>query len=144
MNYESEFIMRTSSVFAALVRQFQAVDARQAPARCALKYRGEEVGYAAFDQRIRIVGGWLAARGIGPNDVVAVLMKNSPAFLEIAFAASHIGAIFLPINYRLASEEIAYIVENFDSASAAQDRLVAALPLTFPNDRACQQRLASK
>ena len=39
-------------------------------------------------------------------------MKNSAAFLEIAFAASHIGAVFLPINFRLASDEIAYIVEN--------------------------------
>jgi fatty-acyl-CoA synthase len=91
---------------------FIAFHARQTPGRCALKYRGEEIAYAAFDERIRMVGGWLASRGIGPDDVVAVLMKNSAAFLELAFAASHIGAIFLPINYRLASDEIAYIVEN--------------------------------
>ena len=91
---------------------FIAFHARQTPQRCALKYRGEEISYAAFEGRIRSVGGWLASRGIGPDDVVAVLMKNSAAFLDIAFAASHIGAIFLPINYRLAADEIAYIVEN--------------------------------
>src|ERR1700720_1298025 len=91
---------------------FIAFHASQPPERCALKYRGEEISYAAFHTRIQTVGGWLASRGIGPDDVVAVLMKNSPAFLDIAFAASHIGAIFLPINYRLASDEIAYIVEN--------------------------------
>src|SRR5882724_9323372 len=91
---------------------FIAFHARRTPERCALKYRGEEISYAAFDGRIRSVGGWLSSVGIGPNDVVAVLMKNSPAFLDIAFAASHIGAIFLPINYRLASDEIAHIVEN--------------------------------
>jgi fatty-acyl-CoA synthase len=91
---------------------FIAFHARQTPERCALKYRGEEISYAAFHSRIQTVGGWLASRGIGPDDVVAVLMKNSPAFLDIAFAASHIGAIFLPINFRLASDEIAYIVEN--------------------------------
>jgi len=91
---------------------FVAFHARQTPGRCALKYRDEEITYAAFERRIGIVGGWLASRGIGPDDVVAVLMKNSAAFLDIAFAASHIGAIFLPINYRLASDEIAYIVEN--------------------------------
>ena len=50
--------------------------------------------------------------GSAPNDVVAVLMKNSAAFLDIAFATSHIGAIFLPINYRLAPDEVDYIVEN--------------------------------
>jgi fatty-acyl-CoA synthase len=91
---------------------FVAFHARQTPGRCALKYRDEEITYAAFERRIGIVGGWLASRGIGPDDVVAVLMKNSASFLDIAFAASHIGAIFLPINYRLASDEIAYIVEN--------------------------------
>jgi fatty-acyl-CoA synthase len=91
---------------------FIAFHARQSPERCALKYRGEEISYAALDRRIRRVGGWLAARGIGADDVVAVLMKNSAAFLDIAFAVSHIGAIFLPINYRLAADEVAYIVEN--------------------------------
>ena len=91
---------------------FIAFHARQMPERCALKYRGEEIVYGAFDERIRIVGGWLASHGIGPDDVVAVLMKNSAAFLDIAFAASHIGAVFLPMNYRLASDEIAYIIEN--------------------------------
>ena len=122
MNYESEFIMRTSPAFGVQIEQFWrsminlssfiAFHARQTPQRCALKYRGEEISYAAFNERIQIVGGWLTSRGIGSDDVVAVLMKNSAAFLEIAFAVSHIGAIFLPINYRLASSEIAYIVEN--------------------------------
>src|SRR6266446_4217193 len=72
---------------------FIAFHARRTPDRCALKYRGEDVSYAEFDARIRRVGGWLAARGIGPGDVVAVLMKNSTAFLEFVFAASHIGAL---------------------------------------------------
>ena len=91
---------------------FIAFHARRTPERCALKYRGDQISYAAFDERIRTVGGWLVSRGIGANDVIAVLMKNSAAFLDIAFAASHIGAIFLPINYRLASDEVAYIVGN--------------------------------
>jgi fatty-acyl-CoA synthase len=94
---------------------FIAFHARQTPERCALKYSGVEISYAAFYERIQTVGGWLASRGIGPDDVVAVLMKNSAAFLDIAFAVSHIGAVFLPINYRLASDEIAYIVENADA-----------------------------
>ena len=91
---------------------FIAFHARRTPDRCALKYRGEEISYATFDRRIGIVGGWLTSRGIGADDVVAVLMKNSTAFLEIAFAVSHIGAVFLPINYRLSADEVGYIVGN--------------------------------
>ncbi len=91
---------------------FIAFHARRTPDRAALKYRGEEISYAAFDARIRRVGGWLVSRGVEPGDVVAVLMKNSAAFLELVFATSHIGAVFLPINYRLSADEVGYIVGN--------------------------------
>jgi len=91
---------------------FIAFHARRTPNRCALKYRGEDISYDQFDIRIRKVGGWLLSRGIGPGDVVAVLMKNSSAFLELVFATSHIGAVFLPINYRLSADEVGYIVGN--------------------------------
>jgi fatty-acyl-CoA synthase len=120
---------------------FIAFHARRAPERCALKYRGEEISYAAFDERIRTVGGWLVSRGIGANDVIAVLMKNSAGFLDIAFAASHIGAIFLPINYRLAPDEIAYIVENAGASVLISDEEFGAnaagsAPIVFVNEAA--------
>jgi fatty-acyl-CoA synthase len=98
-----------------------AFPARRTPDRCALKYLGEDISYAGFNGRISYAGfngrigqvaGWLASRGIGANDVVAVLMKNSTAFLELVFATSHIGAVFLPINYRLSRDEVSYIVGN--------------------------------
>jgi fatty-acyl-CoA synthase len=105
---------------------FIAFHARRTRSRCALKYRGQEISYASFDQRLRTVAGWLASRGVGPDDVVAVLMKNSTAFLEIAFAASHIGAIFLPINYRLAADEVAYIVQNSGARILLADEELSA------------------
>ncbi|HEU0083848.1 MAG TPA: AMP-binding protein [Bradyrhizobium sp.] len=105
---------------------FIAFHARLDPERCALKYRGAGISYSAFDRRIRIVGGWLASRGIGPDDVVAVLMKNSAAFLELAFATSHIGAVFLPINYRLAPDEVGWIVENSGARLLVADEELAS------------------
>ncbi|SRR5579871_1503030 len=106
---------------------FIAFHARRTPERCALKYRGEDISYAAFDQRIRRVAGWLVSRGIGPDDVVAVLMKNSAAFLEFVFAASHIGAVFLPINYRLSADEVGYIVGNSGARILIADEELAAI-----------------
>ncbi|MVT67209.1 AMP-binding protein [Bradyrhizobium pachyrhizi] len=106
---------------------FIAFHARRTPDRCALKYRGEDVAYADFDLRIRQVGGWLAARGIAPGDVVAVLMKNSTAFLELVFATSHIGAVFLPINYRLSADEVGYIVGNSGARLLVADEEFAAI-----------------
>jgi fatty-acyl-CoA synthase len=106
---------------------FIAFHARRTQDRCALKYRGEDISYGSFDERIGKVGGWLVSRGIGVGDVVAVLMKNSIAFLELAFAASHIGAVFLPINYRLSGDEIGYIVGNSGARILVADEEFAAI-----------------
>ena len=45
---------------------FIAFHARRTPERCALKYRGADISYAAFDHRIRQVAGWLVSRCAGP------------------------------------------------------------------------------
>src|SRR5438874_1675829 len=111
---------------------FIAFHARRTPDRCALKYRGEDVTYAEFDTRIRRVGGWLASRGIGAGDIVAVLMKNSTAFLELVFATSHIGAVSLPINYRLSADEVGYIVSNSGARILIADEELASIAVGAP------------
>ncbi len=67
------------------------------------------------------VAALLHARGVGAGDVVALLMKNSPAFLELSFAVSHLGAVLLPINFRLASDEVRYITEDAGAKLVALD-----------------------
>ena len=84
--------------------------ARQNPDRAAVSFRGEAVTYGALWERSARLAGLLAARGIGKGAPVGLLMKNSAAFIEIALAASHAGAVLLPINFRLAAAEVAYIL----------------------------------
>ena len=91
---------------------FVAYHARREPDRDAIVYNGARISYGALIGRIERLGGWLAKEGVAAGDVVALLMKNSAAFLELAFAASHVGAVFLPINFRLSAAEVGYIVEN--------------------------------
>jgi fatty-acyl-CoA synthase len=54
-------------------------------------------------------------------------MKNSTAFLELVFATSHIGAVFLPINYRLSADEVSYIVGNSGARILIADEELAAI-----------------
>ncbi|WP_024514408.1 AMP-binding protein [Bradyrhizobium sp. Tv2a-2] len=120
---------------------FIAFHARRTPDRCALKFRGQHISYADFDHRIRRVAGFLVSRGIGADDVVAVLMKNSAAFLELVFATSHVGAVFLPINYRLSRDEVAYIVDNSGARLLIADEELAAItagdvPIVLLNEAA--------
>ncbi len=86
--------------------------ALRTPQSVAMTYGDTAISYEDFYQRIIHLAGWMSDRGIGVGDVAAVLMKNSPAFLDIAFAASHLGAVFLPINYRLSWNEVDYILAD--------------------------------
>lgn len=89
-----------------------AFHARRTPNKTAIIYKNTLVSYVAFYERILKVAGFLQARGIQKGDVVALFMKNSPAFLEIAYATSAIGAVFLPINYRLSSPEAEFTLTD--------------------------------
>ena len=68
--------------------------------------------WAALRERVEALAAALAALGVGPGDRVAVLLYNCPEFLEAYFAISHLGAIIVPLNFRLASAEFAYILGN--------------------------------
>ena len=89
-----------------------AFHARTAPESTALVFEDRRVSYRELLARAQRAAGLIRARGAGPGDVVALLMKNSAAFVELALAASHAGAVLLPINFRLAADEVAYILEH--------------------------------
>jgi fatty-acyl-CoA synthase len=65
-----------------------------------------------LQERIVRVAGLIDACGVGAGDRVALLMKNSAAFLEIALAVSHNGAVLVPINFRLSPAEVDFIVRD--------------------------------
>ncbi|HXX03985.1 MAG TPA: long-chain-fatty-acid--CoA ligase [Xanthobacteraceae bacterium] len=116
--------------------------AARSPQRIAVAFNDQRITYAEFSHRIERTAGYLSAQGIRPDDVVAVMMKNSAAFLELAFAVSHLGAVFLPINFRLAADEVEYIVGNARAklvlADAEFAAAVANVPATILLDDAAQ------
>jgi acyl-CoA synthetase (AMP-forming)/AMP-acid ligase II len=117
--------------------------ALRTPDREALLYDGQRISYADFMDRILRMAALLHSKDIGEGDVVAVFMKNSAAFLEIAFAASHLGAVFLPINFRLARAECEYIVGDAAAklvfADAEFEAVVAGIPGAMLVDAAAQR-----
>ena len=72
----------------------------------------DTVTYRQMADRSAAVAAGLAARGVGPGDVVALLSYNNVEFLTTIFAANHVGAIAMPINWRLAAEEVRYILDH--------------------------------
>jgi fatty-acyl-CoA synthase len=95
--------------------------ARANPDRIALTYGKDHITYAQLAERTFAATGALRSQGIGAGDMVALLMKNSAAFVELTLAISHLGAVLLPINYRLGKEEIDYILTHAEAKLVCVD-----------------------
>lgn len=69
--------------------------------------------YAQFDERVTRAALWLrSAFGISPGDRVAVLSRNDTDVFELQFACRRLGAIFVPLNWRLAVPELDFICKD--------------------------------
>src|SRR5258705_1431322 len=78
----------------------------------ALTCGGGRWPWAQWHDRIRRVGGGLAALGLGRGDRVAFLDKNNPACLEVALGAGLLGAACAVVNWRLAAGELDYVIND--------------------------------
>jgi long-chain acyl-CoA synthetase len=86
--------------------------ARERPDQTALYYQDERISYRALDLRASQVAQALMRAGIAPESRVAVLTKNAPAFFELWFGATKANIVLVPVNFRLAPPEIAYVVND--------------------------------
>nr|WP_199414680.1 fatty acid--CoA ligase [Cupriavidus sp. P-10] len=68
--------------------------------------------YAELDAEVNRHAHGLRALGIGKGDVVAAFLYNTPAFVFTLLATARLGAVFNPVNYRLAAQELAYILND--------------------------------
>jgi long-chain acyl-CoA synthetase len=82
------------------------------PERVAIHFEGRKITYGDLDRRANQVANALIAAGIMPQARVAVLMKNGPAFFELWFGAAKANAVLVPVNFRLAPPEIAFVVND--------------------------------
>jgi long-chain acyl-CoA synthetase len=84
-----------------------------APDKTALSFQGYNMTYREFGERAARVSGALQRLcGIGKGDRVALLFSNTLEFCICYFAVTQIGAVCLPVNYRLSSEEMAYQLQD--------------------------------
>lgn len=80
--------------------------------RMAITAGSLELTYEQFSERINRLANALSHRGAQRGDRVAFLGENSVAFLETLFALGSIGAVFVPLNTRLAGPEVAFHLED--------------------------------
>lgn len=82
------------------------------PDEPALRFVGNTMTWADLRRRVAALAGALSGRGVGFGDRVMILMLNRTEFVESVLAANMIGAIAVPLNFRLTPTEIAVLVED--------------------------------
>ena len=97
--------------------------AARRPEAIALRHGERELSYGELDERSNRLAQALLARGVGAGTRVAYLDRSSPEVVELLFAASKIGAVLVPLNWRLSLLELAAVIDD-----AAAPVLVAAPP----------------
>jgi fatty-acyl-CoA synthase len=81
----------------------------------------EVVTYGDMAARAAALATGLHESGVGAGDVVGLLSYNCPEFLETIFAANYLGAIAMPINWRLAAPEVRYILGHSEARALVCD-----------------------
>ncbi|QIS23765.1 fatty-acid--CoA ligase FadD5 [Nocardia terpenica] len=104
-----------------------ATHARMRPDAVAIRYRGADTTWRQLHERSQRFADALARRGIGFGDRVLILALNHPEYLEAVFGITALGAIAVPVNFRLTPPEVAYIVADSGARAVVTDTLLRPL-----------------
>ena len=125
--------MRDFTVYDLFVR-----NAAITPTAPAISAGTHHLSFHDLHERCEQLAGQLASNGIQQGDRIAILAFNHPAFFILYGAVAKIGAILVPLNWRLASGELGYILKDCqpsllytDSHQLATARQIAE-PLQIP------------
>ena len=87
-----------------------------------------KISYGEILEKVDKLAAYLKEQGIEEGDKIALFLRNSPEFIYTIFAASKIGAIAVPVNTFLKSEELDYILKDSAAkilvASAIHEKVV--------------------
>jgi fatty-acyl-CoA synthase len=98
------------------------------PNKPAIIFAGETMTYAAFEARIAQTARALKAEfALGRGDRVAILSLNRPDYLVLLYACARLGAIMVPLNWRLAAAEQIFILSDSGAKVLVLDQAFAGV-----------------
>ncbi|MGW0007894.1 fatty-acid--CoA ligase FadD5 [Nocardia grenadensis] len=104
-----------------------ATHAVMRPDDVALRFRGADTTWRQLHERSQKFADALARRGVGLGDRVLILALNYPEYLEAVFGINALGAIAVPVNFRLTPPEVAYIVGDSGAKAVVTDTVLQPL-----------------
>src|SRR5215218_3959131 len=87
--------------------------------------------YRQFDERVNRLANALLDMGVQKGDRVALLSPNSHQFLECFYGVTAIGAVLVPLNYRLVSDDFVYIINHAEASVFIVDAELTSVAATI-------------
>jgi len=98
------------------------------PDKIAIRFAGRTLTYAALAARIAAAARALKSQlGIGRGDRVAILSTNHPDYLVLLYACARLGALLVPLNWRLAIPEQVFILSDVSVKALVVEESFAAV-----------------
>jgi fatty-acyl-CoA synthase len=107
---------------------------QQYPRRTAVVCNHDRFTYAQFADRARRLAGALREAGVQAGDRVAFLSSNCHRLLEAYYGVLEAGAVLLPLNIRLASSELSYILNDSGATILFVEKQFLGLVESFRKD----------
>jgi len=79
-----------------------------------LLFDGKGITFGELFDQIKALTGWFTSKGIAKGDRIAVLSRNCPQFFTLMGGIAALGAIMVPINFRLSTDEMKYIFSDIE------------------------------
>lgn len=97
------------------------------PDAVALRFQGASTSWSELSSRVDRFAGLLSRRGVGFGDRVLILMLNRPEYLEAVLAINALGALAVPVNFRMTPPEVAFLAQNSGSTLVITDETLSPL-----------------
>jgi feruloyl-CoA synthase len=98
------------------IGSYLSVNARNIGEKKAISCEGREYTYREFNEEVNKLAHGLIGLPVKKGDKVALMMKNSEYFVFVYFALAKLGAVVVPINFRLTATEVKYILKQSEAA----------------------------
>jgi len=92
-------------------------NADEFPEKAAVIFKDRVTIYFELNDRAARVANAITSLGIKPRDRVAVILKNRTEYLEIVYGLAKACVTLVPVNWRFASEEMRYVINNSESSA---------------------------
>jgi fatty-acyl-CoA synthase len=97
------------------------------PDATALRFLGRTTTWGDLDRRVAALAGALSRRGVAFGDRVLILMLNRTEFVESFLAINKLGAIAVPVNFRMTPPEIAFLVGDCQAEVVITESVLAGV-----------------